>query len=219
MRRRDFVKGIAGFMAARPLVADAQQLTLPVIEFVNSASAGGYPPVSAFLKGLGESGFVDGRDVAIEYYWAEGHYETLPAIINGLIQRKVNVIAATSTPAAAAAKAANSKIPVVFTTSGDPVQLGLVSSLNEPGGDFTGVTQMNVELASKRLELMHEMFPGATTIALLVNPPGPLAAPSSKESAAAAAALGLKLKVLHASSEQELSAVFESLGRKAQSRL
>jgi putative ABC transport system substrate-binding protein len=103
---------------------------------------------------------------------------------------------------------------VVFTTSGDPVQLGLVSSLKEPGGDFTGITQMNVELASKRLELMHEMFPDAATMALLVNPPGPLAAPSSKESVAAAATLGLKLEILHASSEQELSAVFESLGRK-----
>src|SRR5262249_5208936 len=104
-------------------------------------------------------------------------------------------------------------IPVVFTTSGDPIQLGLVSSLNQPGGNFTGITQLNVEMASKRIELMHEMFPNAKTIALLVNPPGPLAAPVSKESAAAAIALGLKLRSLRAGNEQELSAVFESLGR------
>jgi putative ABC transport system substrate-binding protein len=186
---------------------------LPVIGFVNSASRGNYPPVSAFLKGLDEAGLVEGRDVAIEYHWAEGHYDRLPSIINDLIQRKVNVIAATSTPAAAAAKAANSTIPVVFTTSGDPIKLGLVSGLNEPGGNFTGITQMNVELASKRLELMHEMFPRATTIALLVNPTDPLATPASNESAAAATALGLKLKVLRASNEKELSAAFESLGR------
>jgi putative ABC transport system substrate-binding protein len=160
---------------------------------------------------LDEAGFVEGRDVAIEYRWAEGHYEKLPAIISDLIRRKVNVIAATSTPAATAAKAATNAIPIVFTTSGDPIQLGLVASLNEPGGNLTGITQMNVELASKRLELMHEMFPKAATIALLVNPPGPLAAPMSKESAAAAEALGLKLKIVQAGSERELSAVFESL--------
>jgi putative ABC transport system substrate-binding protein len=213
MRRRDLIGGLAGISAAWPLTALAQRQGLPVIAFVNSASPGGYPPVSAFLKGLGEAGIVDGRDVTIEYHWAEGHYEKLPAIIDGLIRRKINVIAATSTPAATAAKAARSTIPVVFTTSGDPVQLGLVSSLNEPGGNFTGITQRNVEVASKRLELMHEMFPSVGTIALLVNPPGPLAAPMSKESAAAADALGLKLKIVRAGNEQELSEVFEGLGR------
>jgi putative ABC transport system substrate-binding protein len=213
MRRRDFIRSTVGFAAAWPLATYAQHPTLPVIGFVNSASPGGYPPVSAFLKGLDEAGFVEGRDVVIEYHWAEGHYDRLPLIIDDLIQRKVKVIAATSTPAAVAAKAASSTIPVVFTTSGDPIQLGLVSGLNEPGGNFTGITQMNVEVASKRLELMHEMFPGATTIALLVNPPDPLAAPASTESAAAATALGLKLKVLRASSDQELSATFESLDR------
>ena len=213
MRRRDFVKGLAGITTAWPLAAHAQRSGLPVIGFVHSTSPGSYPPVSAFLKGLDETGFVEGRNVKIEYHWAEGHYDRLPAMIGELVQHKVNVIAAASTPAAAAAKAANTAIPVVFTTSGDPIQLGLVSSLNEPGGNFTGVTQRNIEVASKRLELMHEMFPGATTIALLVNPPDPLAPPMSKESAAAANALGLKLKILKASNEQELSAVFEGLGR------
>jgi len=213
MRRRDFMVGAAGLAATWPLAAQAQQSNLPVIGFVNSASPGNYPPVSAFLKGLDEAGLVEGRDVAIEYRWAEGHYEKLPAIIGDLIRRKVNVIAATSTPAATAARAATNAIPIVFTTSGDPIQLGLVSSLNEPGGNLTGITQMNVELASKRLELMHEMFPKAATVALLVNPPSPLVSPMSKESAAAADALGLKLRILRAGSDQELSAAFESLGR------
>ena len=129
------------------------------------------------------------------------------------VRRKASVIAATSTPAAAAAKAANTTIPVVFTTSGDPIWLGLVSSLNKPGSNFTGIISMNVELASKRLQLMHEALPNATTIVLLVNPPDPLTALASKESAAATTALGLELKVVRASSEQDLSAVFDSLGR------
>jgi putative ABC transport system substrate-binding protein len=192
-------------------MAHAQRPSLPVVGFVNSTSPGGYPPVSVFLKGLEEAGFVDGRNVTIEYHWAEGHYEKLPSIIVGLIQRKVDVIAATSTPAATAAKAARTTIPVVFTTSGDPVQLGFVSTLNEPGGNFTGVTGMNVEVASKRLELMHEVFPNARTVALLVNPPDPLTASISKESAAAADALGIKLEILRARNEEELSAIFEHL--------
>ncbi len=184
---------------------------MPVIGFVNSASPGPYPPLSAFLKGLDESGFVEGRDVAIEYRWAEGHYERLPALIADLVQRKVSVIAATSTPAAVAAKAANTTIPIVFTTSGDPVRLGLVSSINKPGGNFTGTTELNVEVAPKRLELMHEVIPTATDIGLLINPPDPLTAPTTLEISTPAAALGLKLHVVRASNEQELVAVFESL--------
>jgi putative tryptophan/tyrosine transport system substrate-binding protein len=213
MRRRDFIRGIIGSTAAWPLTAYAQQQTLPVIGFVNSASSDGYPPKSAFLKGLDDVGLVEGRDVTIEYHWAEGHYERLPAIIADLVRRKASVIAATSTPAAVAAKAANTTIPVVFTTSGDPIQLGLVSSLNQPGSNFTGVTGMNVELASKRLQLMHEALPNATTMVLLVNPPDPLAESASKESAAAAKALGLELRVVRASNEQDLPAVFGSLGQ------
>jgi putative tryptophan/tyrosine transport system substrate-binding protein len=213
MRRRDFVGGLASISAALPLTARAQRPSLPVIGFVNSTSPGDYPPISAFLKGLEEAGFVDGRNVTIEYHWAEGHYERLPAIIDGLTESKVDVIAATSTPAAKAAKTSRTTIPVVFTTSGDPIQLGLVSSLNKPRGNFTGVTGMNVEVASKRLELMHEVFPSAKTMALLVNPPDPLASPVSKESAAAADALGLKLDILRAGNEPDLSAIFESLDR------
>ena len=145
MRRREFITLLVGTTAMWPLVAPAQQRAMPIVGFLNSASPGPYPPVSAFLRGLNEMGFVEGRDVAIEYRWAEGHYERLPALIADLVQRKVSVIAATSTPAAVAAKAANTAIPTIFTTSGDPVQLGLVSSLSKPGGNLTGATQLNVE--------------------------------------------------------------------------
>ena len=172
-----------GCVAARGACATA---AMPVIGFVNSAAPGPYPPVSAFLKGLNESGFVDGHNVVIEYRWAEGHYERLPALIADLVQRKVNVIAATSTPAAFAAKAANTTIPVVFTTSGDPVKFGFVSNLSKPDRNLTGATQINVEVAPKRLELMHEAIPTATNIALLVNSPDPLAAPVSRETSTAA---------------------------------
>ena len=211
MQRREFIMLLGGAGAAWPLAARAQQPRMPVIGFVNSASPGPYPPVSAFLKGLNESGFIEGRNVAIEYRWAEGHYERLPALIAELVQRKVNVIAATSTPAAFAAKAANGTIPVVFTTSGDPVKFGFVSSLSKPDRNLTGATQINVEVAPKRLELMHEAIPTATDIALLVNSPDPLAAPVSRESSAAAATLGIKLHILHASSAQGFAAVFDSL--------
>ena len=211
MRRRDFISLLGSSAVVWPLVARAQQPRMPVIGFVNSASPGPYPPVSAFLKGLNESGFVEGRNVAIEYRWAEGHYERLPALIAELVQHKVNVIAATSTPAAFAAKAANTTIPVVFTTSGDPVKLGFVSSLSKPDSNLTGATQINVEVAPKRLELIHEAIPTAADIALLVNSPDPLAAPVSRATSAAATALGIKLHILQASSAQGFAAIFDSL--------
>jgi len=210
MRRRQFIVALGG-ATAWPLIARAQQTAIPVIGFVNSASPGGYPPVSAFVKGLGETGLIEGRDVLIEYRWADGRYDQLPALVADLIQRKVNIIAATSTPAAVAAKAASTTLPIVFTTSGDPVRLGLVSSLVKPGANVTGATQLNVEIAAKRLELMHEAIPSITKIALLTNPPGPLAEPVSRDTHAAAAAHGLKLDVVHASSEHDLDLVFKSL--------
>jgi putative ABC transport system substrate-binding protein len=211
MKRRKFITLIGGTAVAWPLASRAQQPAMPVVGFLNSASPGPYPPLSAFLKGLNERGFVEGRDVAIEYRWAEGHYERLPALIGDLVQRKVSVIAATSTPAAVAARAANITIPIVFTTSGDPVRLGLVSSLSKPDGNLTGATQLNVEVSAKRLELMHEALPTATNFALLVNPNGPNTKPESRDGSAAAATLGLTLHVLPASSEQDLATVFETL--------
>jgi putative tryptophan/tyrosine transport system substrate-binding protein len=213
MRRREFIALFGSAAVACSLDARAQQAAMPVIGFVNSASPRGYPPLSAFLKGLAETGFVEGRDVSVEYRWAEGQYERLPALVADLVQRKVSVIAATSTPAALAAKAATTTMPVVFTTSGDPVRLGLVSGLSKPGGNLTGATLLNVEVAPKRLELMHEVLPTATSVALLVNPPDPLTEPVSRETSAAAATLGLKLQVLRASSEQDLAAVFASLNQ------
>lgn len=212
MRRRDFIKVIGGGAAAWPLVVRAQQSTMPVIGFINSGWSGkSYPPMSAFLKGLDEAGFVEGRNVTIEYRWAEGHYERLPALVADLVQRKVSVIAATSTPAAVAAKAANTAIPIVFTTGGDPVRMGLVSSLARPGANVTGVSTLNVEVAAKRLELMHELLPTARSFALLVNPLDPLATTASQVTNAAAAALGLKLHVLAVSSQQDLATAFDSL--------
>ena len=150
MQRRQFITLVGGTAIAWPLSARAQQSAMPVVGFLNSASPGSYPPVSAFLKGLNEEGFVEGRNVVIEYRWAEGHYERLPALIADLIQRKVNVVAATSTPAAFAAKAANTAIPTVFTMGGNPVQLGFVTSLGKPGGNLTGATTLNQEVVPKR---------------------------------------------------------------------
>ena len=210
MRRRDFIKLIAGSAAASPLAVRAQQLPLPVIGFVNVASAKGYAPLlSAFLKGLSETGYVDGRNVAIEYRWAEDRSDRLPAMVDDLVHRQVAVIAATSTPAALAAKAATKTIPIVFTTAFDPVQLGLVASLNQPGGNVTGVTQTNEEMTPKRIQLLHELAPTASVMALLVNPANP--AVSIKELQAAARALGLELHVLNASTERDFDAAFAKL--------
>jgi putative ABC transport system substrate-binding protein len=164
--------------------------------------------VAAFRQGLNEAGYVEGRNVAIEYRWARGQYDRLPSLAADLVQQKVTVIAATTTPAALAAKAATSTVPIVFTTGGDPVELGLVASLNRPGRNLTGVTNLNVEVVPKRLELARELFPGATTVALLVNPANPVAATVSKDLRAVADTLGVRLHVLHASTEADLEAAF-----------
>jgi putative tryptophan/tyrosine transport system substrate-binding protein len=214
MTRRAFIAFLGG-AAAWPFEVRAQRPATPVVGFVNSTSPGIYPPVSAFLKGLSEAGFVEGRDVVVEYRWAEGHYERLPALMADLVQRRVSVIAATSTPAAVVAKTAVTTLPVVFTTSADPVQLGLVSNVSKPEGNLTGATQLNAEVAPKRLELMHEAIPTATHMALLVNSPDPMAAPVSRDTSAAAEKLGIKLDIVHAGNDQDLGTVFESL---AQSR-
>jgi putative ABC transport system substrate-binding protein len=213
MRRREFITLLGGAAVAWPLGARAQQPALPMVGFINPASPQSYArPLSAFLKGLGETGYVDGHNVAIEYRCAEGRNDRLPAMVADLVHRQVAVIAATSTSAALAAKAANTTIPIVFEMGDDPVRLGLVASLNQPGGNVTGVTQTNVEVAPKRLQLLHEVIPTARVMVLLVNPADPaLAEMTTKEVQAAARTLGLELHVLNASTERDFDAVFAKL--------
>ena len=211
MRRRQFITLLSGAAAAWPPAARAQQAALPVVGYLDLASAQSTVPlVAAFRKGLDETGYLEGHNVAIEYRWAEGRNDRLPALAADLASRQVTVIAAPgSTPAALAARLATTTIPIVFAIAADPVGLGLVASLARPGGNFTGVVTLNVEIAPKRLELLHELFPAATSFALLVNPTSPaLAEPVSKQVQTAARALGIKLHVLHASSEPEFDAVF-----------
>ena len=209
MRRRELITLLGG-AAAWPLAARAQQAAMPMIGFLNGAFAEGYTTErAAFLSGLDEAGYVDGRNVTIEYRWAEGQTDRLPTLANDLVQRQVAVIAATSTPAALAAKAATKTIPIVFETGADPVQLGLVASLNEPGSNITGITQTNLEVSPKRLELLHEIMPAARVMALLVNPRNPaVAEATTNQMQAAARMLGLDLQVLHASNDDEVEAAF-----------
>jgi putative tryptophan/tyrosine transport system substrate-binding protein len=211
--RREVITLLGG-AAAWPLAVRAQQ-AMPVIGFVSSGLRTGYArPLSAFLKGLGEAGFVEGRNVAIEYRWAEGQYERLPEFVADFVRRKVNLIAGTTTQGGLVAKAATSSIPIVFTTSGDPVQLGLVTNLSRPGGNVTGASQLNLEVAPKRLELIHEVIPSASNVALLMNPTlTAIAEPLLRDLQAAAAALRVKLQVVHASSERDFAAVFATLAQ------
>jgi len=209
MRRRDFFK-IAGSATAWPLIARAQQPTLPVIGFLSTSSEDA-SRVAAFRQGLAQAGYVEGQNVTIEYRWAEDRSERLPLLAADLVHRQVAVIAAPTTPAALAAKAATTTIPIVFTSIGDPVQLHLVTSLSRPGGNVTGVTQTNVEMTPKRLQLLHELIPTASVMALLVNPTNPFLETETKDLQAAARSLGLELHVLNASTERDFDGVFATL--------
>jgi len=213
MRRRAFIRGVAGAVAL-PFAARAQHRPVPVIGFLNGGSPEGYARMAAaFRQGLSESGITEGQDATIDYAWAKGQFDLLPALVADLIRRKVAVIAATSTPGAIAAKAATTTLPIVFTTSGDPVKLGLVTNLSRPSGNVTGATQLNVEVAPKRLELLHELIPTATAAAFLVNRTNPTAESQTKGMQATARVLGLQLHIVHASAERDLDAAFASLIR------
>jgi putative tryptophan/tyrosine transport system substrate-binding protein len=211
MQRREFITVLSG-AAAWSLSAQAQQPAVPVIGLLSSASSHDYGPmIATFRKALGETGFIEGQNVRIEYRWADEQYDRLPALANQLVRDRVALILAASTPAALAVKLATKTIPIVFAIGGDPVRTGLVESLSRPGGNITGAAHINVETAPKRLELLHELLPAQQIVGLLINPTNPLGGPIEEGVQTAASSLGLKLQVLHARTDEEIDAVFASL--------
>lgn len=211
MKRREFITLIGGAGMAWPLAARAQQ-TMPVIGFLSALSDGAATHLSAaFLRGLKEAGFIESKNVAIEYRWAEGQYDRLPKMAAELVRRSVNVIVAQAPPAALAARTATTTIPIVFVVGFDPVAAGLVTSLHRPGGNVTGMTLITAPLGQKRIELLRELAPNATVVAMLVNPLSPDAAPEIRDVQAAAQANALQVKLFNASSPNELNAVFSAI--------
>ena len=213
MRRREFIT-LLGAAATWPVAAPAQQPTMPVVGFLSAEwpNAVVADRLRAFREGLNDTGYFEGRNVTIEYRWAEGRIDRLPALAAELVRLPVNVIVcAGSTPAAIAAKAASTTVPIVFYGGTDPVSMGLVASLSRPGGNVTGVTTLNVEIGAKRLEVLHELVPAATIIAGLVNPTSLVSETETRDLQAAARTLNLTLHVLHASSEQEINTAFMTL--------
>jgi putative ABC transport system substrate-binding protein len=212
MQRRTFITLVGGAAAAWPMAARAQQPAIPVIGFLGSRASGEDPQLlTSFRLGLKEAGYVEGQNLLIEHRFADNQYDRLPPLAADLVQRQVALIAANG-PAAQAAKAATSTIPIIFTAGFDPVAVGLVASLNRPGGNITGVSILDVELGPKRLELLRELVPKAAVIAVLVNPTDPVRAGNiSRVVQTAARSLGLQLNVLQASSQRDFDAVFTSL--------
>jgi putative tryptophan/tyrosine transport system substrate-binding protein len=210
MKRREFIMLLGG-VAAWPLAARAQQPAMPVIGFLGTGSPDAFAYiVRAFRQGLSETGFVEGRNVAIEYFWANDQLDRLPALAADLVRRQVSLIVANSTRATLVAKAATTTIPIVFQIGGDAVQAGLVASLNRPGGNLTGVTTLAGELGPKRLELLHELVPAATNIGVLYNPNAGIL---SSDLQAAARTLGIEVHVLHAGTERDFDTVFAAFDR------
>lgn len=214
MKRREFITLLGGAAAAWPLAARAQQQSTPVVGFLNGASADSYADrVRAFRQGLAETGYLEGRNVAVEYRWADGQYDRLPALATELVRRQVAVIVAGANAGALASRAATSTIPIVFSIAADPVEVGLVASLNRPGGNLTGVTNLNTELGPKRLELLHELVPAARVIGVLVNPTNRNAETLSRELQAASRTMGLPIQIVHASAENDFDTAFATLSQ------
>jgi putative tryptophan/tyrosine transport system substrate-binding protein len=212
MRRREFLLLLGAAAGGWPLAARAQQPTMPVVGFLNV----GKSDTNAFLQaafrgGPSETGYIDGQNVAVEYRWAEGRFDRLPGIAADLVHRQVAVIAATSTPAALVVKATGTTIPIVFETAGDPIKLGLVASLNRPGDNITGVTQLSSELISKRLGLLHDLIPTAKLIGLFVDQADPRTEAQTQDMQEAARGLGLQIHVLNVSTERDIERAFETL--------
>ena len=211
MRRREFIALVGGTVVAWPLAALGQQ-TMPVIGFLHSASPGPFTRlVDAFRKGLNENGYVEGRDVAIQFRWAEGQYDHLPALANDLVTRQVAVITAIGPAAALAAKAATKTIPVVFTTGDDPVKVGLVQSLNRPGSNVTGINIFTGVMEGKRLGLLTEIIPDVTLVAVMINPTSPELEASAQDIQKSAAAIGRQVIILRANNERDIDAAFTAI--------
>ena len=213
MRRREFITLGGGAVIAWPLPAHAQQPAMPVIGWLSARSpAEAASVLQAFRQGLGQVGYFEGKNVTIEYRWAEGRYDQLPALAAELVSRQVRVIAATGgEPSPLAAKAATTTIPIVCTLGGDPVETGLVASLNQPGGNITGTTIMAAEMGSKRLDLAHQLVPNATAVAMLINPRFPTASAEAREVQDAARPFGIRINLLNASTENEIDAAFATI--------
>jgi putative tryptophan/tyrosine transport system substrate-binding protein len=212
MRRREFIT-LVGSSIAWPLAANAQQPTMPVIGYLDTASASTTAHlVAAFRQGLSTAGYDEGRNVEIHYRWPDGDYDKLPSLAADLVRSNVAVIATINTPTILAAKAATKTIPIVFAVGVDPVKFGLVESLNRPGGNLTGLTQLNIEIEAKQVQLLHDLVPSATSIALLINPTSPAYSAAATESAQdAARVLGVRLLILNASTPSGIEAAFVSL--------